>query len=238
MGKTDTRRFPRYEVQNVEGTFLFDLHAEVKNLSVGGMALEARRRLDVGRTYMFTIRKQDDLLRISGRVAWCVLTRTERVSETEVTPVYHAGIHFEDVLTERAKKIVRLIEDSTMLDVRRRIFGRFKPGAVTSVTIDSGVEFMVQKISLSGMLIETSMAPGIDEIYPMEVSLNDRHISFSGRIAYVGQPVPAAGQSQPNMHLGVEFLDLDPSGRQLMEKFIDEITRADEGVNGTSTERA
>jgi Tfp pilus assembly protein PilZ len=227
MVRPNTRRFPRYEVQDVEGTFLYNLQADVLNLSVGGMAVEARKRLDVGRSYMFTIRKLQDTIRLPGRVAWCVLCRTERVSDIEVVPIYHAGIHFEEVLTNRASQLVRLIEESALLDVKRRIFGRFKPGSGTSVTIDSEVDFAVQKISLGGMLIETTLRPEINDIYPMEVLLKDGRINVKGRVAYVGSPIRSDADEAPAIHLGVEFIDLEDNGRGLLEKFITEIIEAE-----------
>lgn len=227
MSRPNTRKFPRYEVQNVEGTFLYNLQADVLNLSVGGMAVEARKRLEVGRPYIFTVRKQNDTIRLPGRVAWCVLCRTERISDIEVVPIYHAGIHFEEVLTERASQLVRLIEESALLDVKRRVFGRFKPGSGTSVTIDSEVEFAVQKLSLGGMLIETSLRPEINDVYPMEVSLKERRINVQGRIAYVGPPGRPAMEDLPAVHLGVEFMEVEPSSRSALEKFISEIVETD-----------
>ncbi|MBN2431488.1 MAG: PilZ domain-containing protein [Acidobacteria bacterium] len=232
MGRENTRRYPRYEVQNVEGTFLYNLPAEILNMSVGGMALETRRALEIKRIYMFSIHKGNQTVKIPGRVAWCVLRRTEHVSDTEVVPIYHAGIQFNNVLTEQAQSLLHLIEESALLDVNQRLFGRFIPDDGTQVTIDNEVEFSVLKISLSGMLIETMIWAEVEDVLPMEVQLPDQRIKFRGRIAFVGTPAKRE-TSLSQIHLGVEFLDLSGDHRQSLEGFIATVVEADLPLNGT-----
>jgi len=223
MGRQNTRRHPRYDVQDVEGTFLYNLQADVINLSTAGMALETLKPLDIGRCYMFAIHKDKDLIRLSGKVVWCVLHRTERISDIEIKPIYHSGVHFEDVLTNKARDLLQMIEESALLDVNRRIFGRFKPGKEpgeeTKVFINSEMEFMVEKISLCGLLIETSLRVEVDDVFPMEINLFEKRVSFTGRIAWVSPPVKG-GETAPVVNLGVEFMEMSPEGRADLEKFI------------------
>jgi hypothetical protein len=219
MGRNNTRRYPRYEVQNVEGTFLYNLQAEILNMSVGGMALETRKALEIKRIYMFTIHKGDETVRIPGRVAWCVLRRTEHISDTEVVPIYHAGIQFDNVLTEQARSLLHVIEESALLDVNQRLYGRFIPSDETRVTIDNEVEFSVIKISLCGMLIETVIWAEVDDVFPMEVQLPDKRVDFRGRIAFVGAP-PKRDNSSKAVHLGVEFIDISVEDRKTLEHYI------------------
>jgi hypothetical protein len=95
------------------------------------------------------------------------------------------------------------------------------------VTIDSEVEFAVQKLSLGGMLIETSLRPEVNDIYPMEVSLKEGRINVQGRIAYVGPAARPAKEDVPAVRLGIEFMEVGPESRSALEKFITEMVETD-----------
>jgi len=232
MDRQKKRRHPRYEVQDVEGTFLYNLQADVLNLSIAGMALETHKPVDVGRSYIFTIRKDDDVIKLPGRVTWCVLRRTQHVTDTEVVPIYHAGVHFPEVLSGKAHEVIRLIKESVSLDVDRRIFGRFKPETGTRVSIDQETDFAVQKISQSGMLIETSLRTEIDAVFPMEINLQDSRVSFHGRVAYISPPEKGSDL----VHLGVEFQDMENDGRVCLDSFIDSVVESQTELEENSPE--
>jgi hypothetical protein len=219
--QTKARRYPRFEVHDVEGVVLYNLQAEVINMSIAGMAVETTRPLDVGRTYAFSIRRgaAGGEVRMPGVVVWCMLHRTRRISETEIAPVYQAGVHFADVLSDNASALLHLIEESVTLDVNRRIFGRFKPNGGATVTIASEIDFEVQKISLSGMLIETSMRAEQEDYLPMEINLPQRRIAFRGRVAYL-KALIVPENSPPRYNIGIEFHDLNAQDRGLLEQFI------------------
>jgi len=223
---TKARRYPRFEVHDVEGVVLYNLQAEVINMSIGGMALETNRPLDVGRTYNFSIRRSatEGEVRMPGVVVWCMLQRTRRISESEVAPVYQAGVNFSEVLSEKASALLHLIEESVTLDVNRRLFGRFKPNGNATVIVKSEIDFEVQKISLSGMLIETSMRAEQEDFLPMEIQLPKRRVAFRGRVAYV-KTLMGTGDAPPRYHLGIEFHDLLPADRGHLEKFIAEMVQ-------------
>ena len=232
MGKKSARRYPRYEVQDVEGTFLYNLQADVINLSLAGMALETAKPLDIGRHYMFTIRKDNEEIKLPGKVAWCTLHHTSRKSDTEILPKYHAGIHFDEVLTAKAQALLHLIEETALVDLNKRLFGRFKPNGDTSVSIDSEVEFAVHKISLCGMLIETAMRTEVEASFPMELSLTDKKITFKGRVAYAS-PHSKADTMPPPVHLGIEFIEISQQDRKLLENFIASIVEQDQPPSDT-----
>jgi len=224
---TKARRYPRFEVHDVEGVVLYNLQAEVINMSIGGMALETNRPLDVGRTYNFTIRRSatEGEVRMPGVVVWCMLQRTRRISDTEVAPVYQAGVNFNDVLSDKASALLQIIEESVTLDVNRRIFGRFKPNGSATVIVKSQIDFEVQKISLSGMLIETPMRAEQEDFLPMEIQLPQGRIAFRGRVAYIKANI-GTGDSPTRYHLGIEFHDLTPADRDRLEKFIAEMVQS------------
>lgn len=71
------------------------------NMSVSGMAVESNRGLPVGGSWVFRIGNGAFAYDIPGKVRWCRLDRTVRVSE-EVRPIYRTGVAFDSRLTGRA----------------------------------------------------------------------------------------------------------------------------------------
>jgi hypothetical protein len=216
----ETRRHPRYQVEDVEGTFLFNIEVHVLNMSVAGMAVATSHSLQVGRSYSFKIEQSDQQVELFGTVAWCVLRGTRRASEEEedVLPVYHAGVRFDDVLTERAQEIRSLIEQSAVIDVNPRIFGRFRIGRDASVTLDSQVPFEVRKISLSGMLVESLLIADLNTVFPLEMNLANGLFSCQGRVAFV-EP-PEGSDTEFRARLGIEFIDMTPESASRLENYI------------------
>jgi len=215
------RRYPRFEVHDVEGQVLYTLQAEVINLSVAGMAIESSRPLTVGRIYDFSIRHCDEIGRVhlSGAVVWCKLSRTRRKEADASAAVYQSGISFVDVLSENAHSLLHLIGESATLDVNRRVFGRFTPGPETRVMILSEIRFEVQKSRLGGMLIETGLLAEQEDFLPMEIELPQGRVTFIGRVAYV-KPLLVEQGEPLRYHLGIEFHDLMPESKEVLELFI------------------
>ena len=187
----------------MRGTFLCDLEVRLLNLSLAGMAVATSTALTVGKRYSFNLTKGEKVIRVTGTVAWCVLRTTRPRPGEDVVPVYHAGIHFEDVLTERAQALRQLIDDSGVFEVTTRVFGRFRIDAGCQVTIDSQVQFRVRKISLSGMLVESALAAEMDSVFPLEIALPSGPLTADGRVAYI-DPGGSGARNAPNL-LGIEF---------------------------------
>jgi hypothetical protein len=214
------RRHRRYEVHDIEGTFLFNLDVNVLNLSLAGMAVETSHRLDVGRRYAFRIRHDNQVVKLHGTVAWSALLSTRRISEEDISPVYHAGIHFEDVLTDSARDLKQLIDENVVLDLQQRLFGRFKMAAgTTTARLSTDIDFEVRKISLSGMLAESSLCAEIGYQLPLQINLADELFSADGRVAYVK---PVDSDSEPSRYqLGIEFLSVTTEERRKLAHFIE-----------------
>lgn len=223
MARTEhSRRHARYDVQGVHGNFLFSIDVDVRNLSIAGMAVETARALNVGRRYTFNIAAGEDQIRVPGRVMWCVLGQGRREAGGEVCPVFQAGIHFEDVVTDLAGELLHLIEESAVLDVEQRVFGRFHPGTA-EVRLDSGLAINVRRISLNGALIDLRGVDHdfarVDALVPLELDLSGARFSATGRVAWVNG---ASGQGTlaGRTELGLEFVHLEPAQRDLLERFI------------------
>lgn len=218
MEEGNKRRFQRYEVEGMEGSFVFSLDVRVLNLSVAGMAVETSGRLNVGRRYEFKLHDGVHEITVPGRVAWCVLGRTRRSPHGDVTPVYKAGVQFDEILTDKAENLVRLIEDNAAVRLEKRVFGRFQVGEGGAAKLASEADFVVRKISLAGMLVESDFVLERDSLLTLEVRLSDETITASGRVAYV-EPA-GSREGHDVVQLGLEFVELGPDARSALERFI------------------
>jgi c-di-GMP-binding flagellar brake protein YcgR len=215
------RRHRRYEVNDVEGTFLFDMDLNVLNLSLAGMAVETPHQLSVGRRYAFNIQHENQVVKLHGTVAWSTLRSTRRVSEEEIRPVYHAGIHFEDVLTDSAQDLKHLIDENVVLDVHRRLFGRFHLAAGTTVaSVNSDIEFEVRKISLSGMLAVSTLCSELGYQLPLQINLANGMFTANGRVAFA-KPDDDKESELHRYQLGIEFLSVAEEDHRKLAEFIE-----------------
>ncbi len=214
----EKRRNPRYAVRNVEGTLHFNTQARILNLSLTGMAVETGTALRIGRSYSLTLHHGAASVRLAGAVAWCQLRRTRKTSGGDSVPVYEAGLHFDGMLSDRAHQLLRLLEESAIISMETRVAGRFKVPDGERVHMESEYDFLVTKVSASGMLIETEVSPELESVYSLEFRLGTRSVRADCRVANV-----RAGETadRRTTHLvGLEFAAMRSADRQVLEEFI------------------
>jgi len=214
----EQRKFKRYEVKEVNGSLLYTMDINVLDLSVHGMKIESSRRLDVGRKYAVKIGHNDQLIRLSGSVVWCTLSRTKSSVAGEFIPVYQAGVEFDGILSEKAGELVDFLKQNAVISLEDRIFGRFKCDLGEPVNIDCEYDFLVKRISQSGMLIETEIFPDVDSIFEMEMKTANTSFPVKGRVAYV--KTVKEGKEGKLAHIGLEFIDLSGEAENVLDSFI------------------
>jgi hypothetical protein len=224
MDTRSRRRHRRYDVKDVSGNFVVRIDVDVINLSVAGMAIETQRTLIVGRRYLFSIGEQGRHVEVSGRVIWCALGKTRRIGR-QITPIFRAGIQFEDVLSDDTLELQKLIERSAVLDPETQIFGRFVSEIGGIIDVEAEASFEVKKISLSGMLIDTDWAPSKDEVIRFDARLGDFEFCGHGRVAYIEGYEDHQGASR--FRLGVEFSLLSDVARSGLNDYLNAILAAD-----------
>jgi len=218
--RPEERNHRRFDVQDVEGTFLANMRVNVLNLSLAGMAMETTHPLHVGKRYSFRIDRLEEPVNVTGTVAWCVLRSTRPTRDGEAVPVYHAGVHFGDVITDTAQELRQLIEHNVVLSLDKRVFGRFRLAPGTYASFDTEVKFEVRRISLSGMLVETPLIADLDTRFPVEIHLVNGLFRSLGRVAYLNDSASAQEDPERTVELGVEFLEVAPVSRERLEEFI------------------
>lgn len=193
-------------MDDVRGRLRATLEGEVFNLSVRGMALRTESWLSPGRTYTLKLVSGDREISLTGTVARCRLAGPGLGGEA--APTYEAGIEFEDVMSEQAEEVLGLIVDHGITHVEREAFGRFTLRDSDGIVLETTPEFLVRKLSRSGMLIESEYVPSPEESLEAELRLQDRVLRAELRVAYVHQI--ESDEGRPRAEIGVEITKMPP----------------------------
>jgi uncharacterized protein Veg len=218
----DKRRHPRYTVEDVRGHLVLATEVEVLNLSLGGVAIRADRRLNIGSEYTLKLEVGDRFTAVRGVVVWSVLSGMRKVKGEDV-PQYSAGLKFADVLTEKLEALIDFIDENKLIEEHRLAGIRFEVDAPGKAVLDALESYRVQLISLSGMLIEANRSLDVERVYPMQFEPSaGEPVAFSGRVASC---LETNGTGPRRFRIGVAFVDMAPPDRQRLETFIASLSR-------------
>jgi hypothetical protein len=212
----ERRRSPRWAVREVNGTLLFVAEARVLDMSLTGMSVETDTRLRLNRTYSLRLRSDDGPeVPLTVTVVWCQLRQTSSAARP-VSLVYVAGLRFEDVLSEKAERLISFLQNAAVISVETRLCGRFRACFREAIDLKTEYEFEVRSISASGMLIVTELAAEQGSLFEMELNLEDYPLHVLGRAAFVHTLPRQDGPLKEE--LGVEFVELlDPDRMALLD---------------------
>lgn len=219
----EKRRYPRFTVEGVHGKMVFASQVEVLNLSLGGVAIRADRRLNIGSEYTLSLEMETRLVAVKGLVVWSVLSGLRRVAEESVAE-YSAGLKFTDVLNEKLQGLLDFIEAHKVSEEARLGGIRFQIEAPGKAFLDTSESLSVRLVSLSGMLIETRHRLDVDEVYAMEIQpVGFPPIRFQGRVASFFEVL----DDEPGSYeMGIEFVQLGPDDRARLESFVRSLSSA------------
>ena len=220
----EQRQHKRVTVEGVYGSVLFASKAEITNISLGGVAIQVDANLKIGKEYNIRLEGKNKHIEIKGIAVWSVLSESQKGPHGDVIPIYHAGIEFTDVLTNRTAELIDFIETHKVKGTEDRLRGlRFKVHMPEKATVDYSFGYRVKLISLSGMLIETMQIFKPEDRFPMEIALNDGSvIRFVGRVASC---IEIADKHPTHYDIGVEFKDMSAEDKQKIEEFIRSISK-------------
>ena len=220
-GPDKRRRHPRFTVEDVRGELVFTSSVEVLNLSLGGVAIRADRRLNIGASYTLKLEMGDHFVAVQGVVVWAVLSG-RRKAHGEHVPEYSAGLKFVDVLTDKVVGLMDFIDENRIVEEHRLAGLRFQVEAQGKALIDAVESYRVRLISLSGMLIESERALELDRVYAMRFQAPDGEpVAFAGRIA----SCQADGAGGPRRYrMGVAFVEMAEKDRDRLESFVTSLT--------------
>jgi Tfp pilus assembly protein PilZ len=215
----EQRRYQRFTVSGIHGNMLFATEVNILNMSLGGCAVEADKRLNMGTEYTLRLEDEGSRITVKGVVVWSFISKSKRNRDNEVVPMYQAGIQFTDVLSDKAKDLMKFLEGHKVADEGRLSGVRFVIAADRSATLHYPFNYRVKKISMGGMLIEADQQFEMDETYPMEIYLEkDVTISFTGRIA----SCLMVSDREPRLFdVGIEFRQMADESRSRLKDFIE-----------------
>ncbi len=224
----DKRRHKRFKLDIIEINGKMSLADKVKiiDISLGGIAIKADRRLNIGREYMIRLEDKGNTIDVRGIVVRSELSGIEERNKGERVSIYTAGMLFKEGQAAKISQFLNSIEQHKKREVPvavdRRLSVRFNITAPGEQTLSYPAQFKVKEISLSGMLIRTDQMLAQGSIIPMGLSLNaGSQVNFNGRVASCRT---TEYQNQTHYEIGVEFSDLTDRDRALLKTFIDYLT--------------
>jgi c-di-GMP-binding flagellar brake protein YcgR len=220
----DKRRHPRFSVEGLQGAMLFTTPVEIVNMSMGGAAVRADLRLNIGREYLLKLEVEGESMAVKGVVVWSTLSGLRRNAQGEMVSQYSAGLRFLDLLSDRLSRLIGFIEQNKVNPEKRLSGLRFRIDERGRATIDSAQSYEVQLISLSGMLIRTEQDLSLEGLHPMEILPPDEEpIRFTGRVASSIE----VEEDGPGFHeVGIEFIQLAPNDRARLEAYVATLARS------------
>lgn len=213
----EMRHYKRFVVEGIEGTLMFTTDIEVLNISINGIALRSKRRLEIGREYTLKLEYKDKTVSMTGVVVWSVLSELHRDRNAENVPFYKVGMRFSDVVSSKMAILLDFIENYKIRpDLRLNL--RFDVRAPDKAVLGGPHDYSVKKVSKGGMLIETDIPLDLEERLTMQVSIDGHDaIRFIGRIASC---IEIADALPKHFDIGVEFIDMAEDDRKRLEEFI------------------
>ena len=221
----EKRRHKRYSLDLIEvnGKMGMADKVEILDISLGGVALKADRRLNIGKEYMIKLQEKGKTLDVKGIVVRSELSGIEARAHGETASIYTAGLVFKDGFADKIADFLRPIEQNTKKHssavVDRRLNVRFSITTPGKHILSYPLQFKVRSISLGGMLMQTEQPVEVNSTIPMELALNaDKAVTFVGKTLSCDM-TEVAGQA--NYDIRVEFTDLTDEGKTQLKAFID-----------------
>jgi hypothetical protein len=223
----DRRRHVRFSVHDVRGKLVSSSSVSILNLSLGGVALKADKRLNIGSPYNLRLEVGGKSVVVQGVVVWCILSGIRPEEGQEGVAEYSAGLRFTDVLSEKMEELLSFIDEYKVVPEQRLVGVRFAIEGRGKALIDYPESYRVKLLSLSGMLIESERGFDVETVHPMELMLPHLPpLRFTGRIATlfeVREPTPA------HYEMGVEFLEMSDEARARLEGYVAGLARTRAG---------
>lgn len=214
----ERRKYKRYNVEGMQGYLYMLSELVIKNISIGGMAIETEKRLDIEREYSFKIRDGGDSISLKGRSVWSFLGQAEEKDTGNLIPVYKTGIMFTDLLDSRVEMVLNFIDKNKMSTSERRLRGtRFRVINSENIKICYPLKYNVKKISLSGMEMETEhpFSPGTSQ--DLELFFDSRVLNVRGRVIHCKE---VSSINTVRYKMGVEFIEIPDKDRNILKSFL------------------
>jgi Tfp pilus assembly protein PilZ len=215
----ERRREARFDVETGHGTMLSTTPVDIINISLGGLAFRTETRLQIGEEYTVTLDVAGRSVAMLGVVAWSVLGGLEsRGGET--IPVYSVGMKFHGAFSGGGEDVLASATDPVA--VEQRLAGvRFHLDGQASIA--HPLRYTVRVISRHGMLVEIDHPMKVDEVLPLEISLEDEApIRCRGRVASCHERL---NQNPKHYDVGFEFKQMPEEDSARLARVVKALAR-------------
>ncbi|MGD0884735.1 MAG: PilZ domain-containing protein [Thermodesulfovibrionales bacterium] len=213
----DKRRNDRFTVEGIHCSIMSATEVEIVNISIGGAALIANGRLNIGRDYTLKLEEEGRTCSVNGTIIWSVLSGNRKNANGESVPLYKAGMKFKDVQSSKMTEVLDFIK-SYQKSPEQRVIVRFDIVSPEKATLNYPFNYRVKKVSLGGLLIETSEPFGVGDILSMELSFGSNNIiGFLGRVASC---LSTSESDSDQYDVGVEFVEISDPSLAILKEFI------------------
>jgi hypothetical protein len=196
---------------------------DIANMSVGGACIVTKRTISPGEKVLINIADENIDQPLKCKVIW---ESEGSGDETENRSVYYqTGVQFQNVPSYTLIRLKDFMRESGVPDMKK-LSDQYLPSSLRFKIYRNQKAFMkypstcpVKKISLGGMLIETSQEYAVEQRYPMAVYLSDKNppIKCIGRIA---SQLPVSDKQTVRYDTGVEFSKLTDHDKSRLRTFI------------------
>lgn len=187
--------------------------APIINIGQKGMALQTVEPLTIGNNYYFRIKCGQMSVTLLGQVVRCHLNELAVVSTGGQQPLYHNGVSFN---IERNPIEIALLD---ILQENRRGEKRtdFRIAPVKDMLADvARSSFMVKEFDESGVLLESTHLPDLDEDWPLMILVGPESFRVDCRVIYASKK-----SDSPNFATRLEYPELD----EALARFIRSVAR-------------
>ena len=197
---------------------MFTTPVEIVNMSMGGAAVRADMRLNIGREYSLRLEVESQGLSVKGLVVWSTLSGIRRNDRGESVSQYSAGLKFKDVISDQLEQLLGFI-DTNKVNPEKRLAGlRFRVHTPGRAMLDTAQGYEVLLMSLSGMLIRTEQDLALDGVHQMEIiPAGEVPIRFTGRVA---STIEVQDEGPISHEIGIEFVEMSANDRARLDAFV------------------
>lgn len=206
---------------SLDGHMTFAHETEVLNISIGGAALTAERKLDVGSSGMLQLVGSGEVMLLDGIVAWCLKSgeRTPRANSAgKTTPVFKVGMQFTNISPEKVTELVNFIEKHKKSEDSRIGGLRFNIFSPERAALSYKRRFTVRELGLEKITVHTREELAEGQRLPVEVFLREAGaIAFVGEVSYCRRCAEEAGEL---FEAGVSVAEISNEDRARLEAFV------------------
>jgi Tfp pilus assembly protein PilZ len=208
---------------------------EIIDISSGGVAVKADRKLNIGKECLMTVGYEGKYINIKGVVVRSELSGIEERAEGEKATIYSSGILFKDESAAKVKDFLDSIGNNKKSHVPGQSgwFYRDIRFCITTPSekdLNLPTHFGVKNISQSGVIIQTNHHLKIGSMVLMELSISSCNpVSFMGKVVSCRK---MQDKEHSNYDIGVEFSELTDRDRSLLVSFIDCVKESENTANG------